>query len=276
MRTLRSLFAAAALLSAGPLAAAPAPSASVKSESPAAAARRALDDVGDYHYQARSLNDVLAEVKDRSRVNVTLDPNVMNYGLDPNLPSVNVDLKRAKLRDALKAILAPHNLRVGIIRDGLYISHDDGVTAYQLRQSVSVDCDGTLFEKAVAALIADTGANVVVDPRLKEKAAVPIVLKLDEVPLETAIRLLSEMADLRAVRMSNVIFITSKDRAESLRKDADGPIPPAHPTPGVQQINLNGVGFGGFGGIAVPALPAIAPVPAPPAPEPAPAVPEPK
>ena len=247
-------------LTGGTLLAAPQPP-GTKVEAPAVTARKALDDVADFHYQGRSLNDVLADVKDRTRVNVTLDSNVLNFGLDPNLPSVNVNLKRVRLRDALKAALAPYNLRVGVVRDGLYISHDDGITAFQLRQSVSVDCEGTAFDKAIASLAADTGANVVLDPRLQAKATVPVVLKLDEVPLETAIRLLAEVADLRAIRMSNVIFVTTNDRAEVLRKDADGPIPPANPSPG---IPTEGIRF--FGNPAP--VPGAVPAPNPPETEP--------
>jgi len=258
-------FTAVAILAGGmlsaPLSAAPVPGKVAKADSPAIVARKALDEVGDFHYQARSLNDVIAELKDRTRVNITLDPLVMNFGLDPSLPTVNVEMKQARLRDVLKATLAPHSLRAGLVRDGLYISHEEGVTAHQLRQTVSVDCDGTPFDKAIAALITDSGANVVIDPRLKEKAAAPVVLKLDDVPMETAIRLLAEVADLRAVRMSNVMFVTTPERAKALRMDADGPLPPAQPSPGVQQLNIqNGVGGAGGVGIAVPAIQVAPPV----------------
>src|SRR5438309_2064829 len=67
--------------------------------------------------------------------------------------------------------------------------------------------------------------NVVVDPRLKDKADAKVTLKLDDVPLETAVRLLAEVAELRAVRMNNVLFVTTPERAEKLRPDADGPVP---------------------------------------------------
>lgn len=242
--------------------AAPMPAKAAKNEATTTAARRALEHVGDFQYQTRSLIDVVDDIKHQTGVEITLDPTIVNFGLDPSSPTINANLKRTTVREALKAILAPHNLRVGVTRQGLYISHDEGVTAYQLRQSVSIDCDGTPFNKAVNALTMETGANVVVDPRFKEQAETPIVLKLEEVPLETALRLLAELADLRAVRMSNVMFITSRDRAQTLRQDADGPLPPSPPTPVIQQLNLNGgnpfIGFGGPGGVA-PALPIVAP-----------------
>lgn len=254
--------------------AAPVPAKAAKNEPTTTVARRALEHVGDFQYQTRSLIDVVDDIKHQTGVEITLDPTIVNFGLDPSSPTINANLKRTTVREALKAILAPHNLRVGVTRQGLYISHDEGVTAYQLRQPVSIDCDGTPFNKAVNALTMETGANVVVDPRFKEQAETPIVLKLEEVPLETALRLLAELADLRAVRMSNVMFITSRERAQILRQDADGPLPPTQPTPVIQQLNLNGgnpfIGFGGPGGAALPAVRAAPALPDTPvtAPEP--------
>jgi hypothetical protein len=271
--TLRRLLAVAvfAATPAAVQAVAPVPSAPAKTENPMASARKALDEVGDMNYQARTLNDVITDIKDKTKTAVVLDNSVYQFGLDPNQPVVNVSLKQVKLRDGLKTILAPYNLKFGLTAEGLYISTEEGVIAKQLRQRVSVDCDGTVFATAVKQLATDTGANVVVDPRLGDKAKKAITLKLEDVPLETAVRLLSEVADLRAVRMSNVLFITTPDKAKVLREDADGPttpspINPVFPFPagpgGIVPLPPGGIGgIGGFGGgIFVPG--GIAPPPA--------------
>ena len=50
-------------------------------------------------------------------------------------------------------------------------------------------------------------------------------------PLETAIRLAAEVAGMKAVRMGNVLFVTSEARGEKLRVDADGPTQPTMPNP---------------------------------------------
>ena len=57
--------------------------------------------------------------------------------------------------------------------------------------------------------------------RLKEKAKKGVTLKLDDVPLETAVRLLAEVADLGTVRMNNVLFVTTPERVKELRQDAE-------------------------------------------------------
>src|SRR5262249_32787430 len=156
------------------------------------------DELTDMNYQGRTLNDVITDLKEKAKVPVVLDSTVYQFGLDPNQPVVSVNLKQVKMRDGLKAVLAPFNLKFGLTAEGLFISTEDGVITRQLRQRVSVDCDGTAFSAAAKQLAADTGANVVVDPRLGDKANKAVTLKLDDVPLETAIRLLAEVADLRA------------------------------------------------------------------------------
>jgi hypothetical protein len=284
--TLHRLFAAALLATTPLLAsteaggAAPVPGApNNKTENAMAAARKALDEVGDMNYQARSLTDVINDVKQKTKVPVVLDNQVFQFGLDPNQPVVTVNLKQVKLRDGLKAALAPYNLKFGLTAEGVYISTEEGVITRQLRQRVSVDCDGTTFARAARQLALDTGANVVVDPRLGKLADKPITLKLDDVPLETAIRLLAEVADLRAVRSSNVLFVTSHDKVKERGLTDDGPTNPSplspffpavgggfNPPPGV-------IGGGIFvpGGIAPP-VPAIevAPLPDPATPPAAP------
>ena len=99
------------------------------------AARKALDEVGDMNYQNKSLNEVLADLKEKSKLDVTIDPSVFQFGLDPNQPTVNVNLKGVKLKDGLRQALAPFNLKCGLTRDGLFISTEDGLTIKQLRQA---------------------------------------------------------------------------------------------------------------------------------------------
>lgn len=248
------LGVAAALALAGP-----APAADpAQTPDPLALTRRVLDEPGDFAYENVNLTGVLADLRERAKLSITLDPALAQVGIDPNGTMVaRVQLKGAKLRDGLRAVLEPLNLRFGVVRDGLYISTEDGLTTRQLRQRVDVAGEPAPFAGVVKRLAAETGANVVLDPRLKDRADTPVALKLDDVPLETAVRLLAEVADLQAVRLNNVLFVTTPERAERLRKDADGPVRgnsnPVFPVP---------VPIEGGGGIGGPA-PAVE-VPPPP------------
>jgi type II secretory pathway component GspD/PulD (secretin) len=257
MRT--ALFLSLVLL--GPLAAAPEPAAG-KPDDAIAAARKALDEVGDMSYQNRSLNDVANDLKERAKLTVLIDPLLSQFGIDPNVPIVNVSQKQVKLRDGLKIMLAPYSLRFGFVKEGLFISTEDGLIARQLRQRVTIDSDGTAIANVIRQLAADTGANLVLDPRLKDQAKAPATLKLDDVPLETAVRLLAEVSDLRAVRMNNVLFVTTPERAEKLRADADGPVPVPQNHPIFRGIHPQPFPVIGFGG-AIPAAPPLQVLPAP-------------
>ena len=228
------------------------------------------------NYQNKSLNEVVEDIKSKAKVPVTLDPMIFQFGLDPNMQAVNVSAKNVKLRDGLRQALAPFNLKCGITKDGIFISTEEGLTNKQLRQRVSVDCDSTPFAATIKQLAADTGANVVLDTRLKEKANAAVTLKLDDVPLETAVRLLSEVADLGAIRMNNVLFVTTSERAEKLRPAADGPTQPGNnpvfpfpggpdrPIPFPVPGGVPGVILpGGPGGVEVVPLPPVEAKPAP-------------
>ncbi len=52
-------------------------------------------------------------------------------------------------------------------------------------------------------------------------------------PLETAVRLLAEMAGLKPVRVGNVLFVTKKETANELRADPDLQQPAQPGQPGV-------------------------------------------
>ncbi len=92
-----------------------------------------------------------------------------------------------------------------------------------------------------------------------------MTLRLEDVPLETAVRLLAEMANLKPVRVGNVLFVTGKDNAREMMQDPDI----AQPNPAVRaeqlqqlqqlQIQLGAQNnLGGLGGAAGPA--ALAPI----------------
>ena len=87
---------------------------------------------------------------------------------------------------------------------------------------------------ALRQLGRETAANVVLDGRAEKEAETEVTLQLEDVPLETAVRLLSEMAGLKPVRVGNTLFVTRKELAAAMRNDPDF----APPTPAaVSYIN---------------------------------------
>jgi hypothetical protein len=82
---------------------------------------------------------------------------------------------------------------------------------------VSVAVEKQPLEEACRQLRAQTKASIVVDPTLKEKAQAPLTITLLNVPLDSALILLAELADVDFVWLDNIFFITSPDKARRLK-----------------------------------------------------------
>ena len=72
---------------------------------------------------------------------------------------------------------------------------------------------------ALRELARTTGLNLIIDPRLGTEVNVKVSLQLDDAALETTVRLLAELGNLKSVRMGNVVFVTNESRAEKLRRE---------------------------------------------------------
>jgi RNA polymerase sigma factor (sigma-70 family) len=134
---------------------------------------------------------------------------------------------------------------------------EQGGTA--LRESVQVQSDRLPLEEALRELAEQTGANIVVDVRLKEKSMTPVSASMQHVPLETAVRLLADMADVKAVALENVLYVTTKENADKLlreqrERELSFELPPGSPlgaTPGAGAAGP-GTPQGSGGGIGIP------------------------
>jgi hypothetical protein len=78
---------------------------------------------------------------------------------------------------------------------------------------VQLEFDGETLEEALREVSDSIGVNVVLDGREADKGKKPVKLTLNEVPADTALRLLADMAGLRPVVMDNVFYITSAKNA---------------------------------------------------------------
>jgi hypothetical protein len=58
-----------------------------------------------------------------------------------------------------------------------------------------------------------------------EKGKTAVTARLINVPLDRAVRLLADMADLKAVLLGNVLYVTSKENAAQWEKEAAKPKP---------------------------------------------------
>lgn len=259
----RSMMSVAcALALALPVFAAPVPKANAN-ENAVAKARAALKKTLTAKGDSKSFADTIELFKDLTKAEITLDAGAIQMmGFDVNTPILKFDVKDATLKDALKAAFGPVNLKAGVTASGIVISTEEGLISRQMRERVSVEGDGKTLGDVLRTLAETTGANIVFDPRAKKIADEKVMLALDDVPLESAVRLLAEVSGASVVRMSNVLFVTTEARADKLRPDADRPVGPTAPNPFFPGIEGPG-GIGGPGGGGAVPIPPIQVVPPP-------------
>jgi hypothetical protein len=83
---------------------------------------------------------------------------------------------------------------------------------------VSADLDKRPLEEALKILATDADANIVLDTRAGEKGKTSVTARLANVPLDTAVLLLADMAELDSFQVDGVYYVTTKENAENLRK----------------------------------------------------------
>ncbi|MEI7687123.1 MAG: hypothetical protein WCL32_19060 [Planctomycetota bacterium] len=189
--------------------------------SPAEKIRRTLDQVIALDYQGNSFGEAINHLKDRTQLPIQLDQVALQQmGLVDGIP-VNIELRnvRGKVRTALQNLLANHNLTYVILEDSLVITSEEAAIARQMRQRVALDLNEVPANKALRDLAKQVGVSLVLDPRVNKIAAQPVSLQLEETSVETGLRLVAELIDLKAVRIGNVILVTDAARAERIRRE---------------------------------------------------------
>jgi len=205
------------------LRAGPAPETEPKPVSPVEKIRKALDTPITLEITDQSIEVALNQLRDQTKINFVVDRfSIQQMGLDPSQMQVNVKLKDVKARSGLRSILTPYNLGYAIIGDTILVSTDDMAMHRQMRQRVTIDLEKVEFAAALKQIAKDSGTSIILDSRVAKDAQTKVTMQLDDVPLENAVRLLSEMAGLKPVKVGNVLFVTSKANAVAMRNDQDG------------------------------------------------------
>jgi hypothetical protein len=81
---------------------------------------------------------------------------------------------------------------------------------------VNLVLDKRPLEDAVRELADLSGFNIVVDARAGDKAKTPVSARFLNTPLDTALRLLTDMTELRSVHVDNVLYVTTEENAAAL------------------------------------------------------------
>ena len=101
---------------------------------------------------------------------------------------------------------------------------------------VGIAADNLPFAEFVNQLREQTGANIVVDARLKTQMQQPVTLTLNDTHLMTALKIAGDAYEIAPAVVGNVYYLTTKENAEKLLKETyrdiygmNTPVVPAPP-----------------------------------------------
>jgi hypothetical protein len=91
----------------------------------------------------------------------------------------------------------------------------------QLVPKVDVQFDRLPLELALRNIAVKTGVNIVLDARAAEKAKAPVTIMLTQAAVDTTVVLLADMADLTALPLESVLYVTTRANADALKSDLE-------------------------------------------------------
>jgi len=109
-----------------------------------------------------------------------------------------------------------------LIRDGAVVVTTEKETRLErlLQRKVIAEFINTPFADALEELSAGTGASIVMDVRVADKLKSPVTATLkNDVSLESALRMLADMVDLKVVVLPAGIYVTHPFHADNLEKE---------------------------------------------------------
>jgi type II secretory pathway component HofQ len=175
----------------------------------------------------QSLRAAVDALREAAKVDIILDSVTIQQqlGFSPEQPPrpVNLHARDVPARVVLRRLADQYGLDYAVVGGSVVLSTEEGAAIRQFRQRVGVDFDKVELAAALKKLSADTGANLVLDPRVEKEASAKVSLQMEDVPLETAVHLLAAMAGLKPARVGNVVFVTTKAAAAEMRQDAPAP-----------------------------------------------------
>ena len=175
---------------------------SLTGETAAEKLRKALDQVRDLEIADLPLDRAVNQLREQTGINFVIDRPAVppgpplgfasNIGLAVNLGGplsyehlrLRGQFHGVPLRTALTKLLRDHKLTHVLVGDTVFITTIDKAAERQLGQSVSVNIQDVPLRQELKRLARETGANLVLDPRMVQEGKIALTVRLDEVPLE--------------------------------------------------------------------------------------------
>jgi hypothetical protein len=175
------------------------------------------------------LGDLLVEWERHGMPRIVIDRQAFKNE-DPDAPEIlDTEIKYPQIRGlpravALRQVLSqvPTNNATYLVRPG-YITVTTADATLANKQFVQASFFNAPLDEALHELAEQSGIGVLLDPRVGAKAKTPVTARFAaETNLAQAVRLLADMADLKAVRVDSVMYVTSRNNAVQFPPEAHG------------------------------------------------------
>ncbi len=199
-------------------------------------------DYGGLEDARATLSDALDQLAKRYNLNFHI--NEKAFELDP--PKDKEHVARTKIADptpippmrtTLSFVLHKILRRVQVDSGATYLIRRDHIeitTEAAVRAELGIPANrpllpltsdtlqGVSIAEALHQLADKTGYNIALDPRVADKhRASTGIVELNNVPVDTAVRLVANMAGLNVVQLDNVLYVTTAENAKNLRDEQE-------------------------------------------------------
>jgi hypothetical protein len=175
-------------------------------------------------FETGPLKDALGFLTERYNVPIVVD----TAAFETDLSMVDVEQMHVKLakvvgislRTVLRRLLAQVQGDLQIPGEMLLVVPNTRMSPESLfKHAVDASFEKQPLAEALQELAALTGVSVVLDVSAGDKIKAPVTAIFTDVPVQTAVKILASMADLKMVPLDNVLYVTTKQKAQELEED---------------------------------------------------------
>ncbi len=187
--------------------------------------RQKLDQPATIEFEAGTpLREALSHISERYGLTILVDVEAFKAdNNDPDIENRPIKLPRlvsVRLRTILRVLFQQVAGDFYTRDDHLMVVPTKRIEAgIALRQPVDVAFERRLLSDALKELSDMTGVSVVLDAQKQQDATLQVTADFRNVPLESAVRVLADMASMKSITLENMIYVTDPGNAENMKKE---------------------------------------------------------
>ena len=170
------------------------------------------------------LREALSHIAERNSMTILIDDEA--FKADSGQPDIEAQpirlprLTNVRLRTVLRAILEQVNGDYYVKDDVLMVVPRQRIqSGAVLRQSIDLHLEKRPLAAALKELSDMTGVSVVLDAQKLKDSKSEVTADFRNVPLDCAVRVLADMADMKSVVLDNLLYVTSIENADKLEEE---------------------------------------------------------